>query len=123
MRTWSALPSRKALIAKYGSPPHTGRTPESPAPMHTAERTGQGGWSAVAIEDAVETIDALVAALSTLDPHSVRLLAPSRSSGHRAPSTSPRPVGLFHLGSAAHQRRSRRWRKPLPLLAFGGWCC
>ncbi|MFI9311325.1 hypothetical protein [Streptomyces triculaminicus] len=45
------------------------------AACRLAEAAHPTGWSAAAVEDAVDAIDTLVEALSTLDPHSARLLA------------------------------------------------
>ncbi|MEU1676811.1 hypothetical protein ABZ752_32975 [Streptomyces roseifaciens] len=45
------------------------------AACRLAEDVHPTGWSTVAVEDAVDAIDTLVEALSTLDPHSARLLA------------------------------------------------
>ncbi|MEU1676819.1 hypothetical protein ABZ752_33025 [Streptomyces roseifaciens] len=59
--------------AAPGVEEHADATAE--AACRLAEATHPTGWSAVAVEDAVDAIDTLVEALSTLDPHSARLLA------------------------------------------------
>ncbi|WP_424893250.1 hypothetical protein [Streptomyces sp. XH2] len=46
------------------------------AACRLAEAAHPTGWSAVAVEDAVDAIDTLVEALSTLDAYSAQLLAP-----------------------------------------------
>ncbi|MFI0742731.1 hypothetical protein ACH4PU_32315 [Streptomyces sp. NPDC021100] len=60
--------------AAPGVEEHADATAE--AACRLAEAAHPTGWSAVAVEDAVDAIDTLVEALSTLDPHSARLLAP-----------------------------------------------
>ncbi|MFI0915461.1 hypothetical protein [Streptomyces abikoensis] len=60
--------------AAPGVEEHADATAE--AACRLAEAAHPTGWSAIAIEDAVDAIDTLVEALSTLDPHSAQLLAP-----------------------------------------------
>ncbi|TVL87546.1 hypothetical protein CD790_33255 [Streptomyces sp. SAJ15] len=112
---------------------HAGATAE--AACRLAEAAHPTGWSAIAVEDAVDAIGTLVEALSSLDAHSARLLAPIRVT--RAVER-PASAALEHLvarlsagpghpraasGTASPGSRGRRcpqprrrWARPRPAL-------
>ncbi|MEU9349185.1 hypothetical protein AB0D74_49110 [Streptomyces sp. NPDC048278] len=76
-------------------------------------------WSAAAVEDVVEAIDTLAAALATVDPAAAQILA-------RVPAATaevlallnggPEPVGTAPAGETTQQRRPRR-----PIGLGPGW--